>query len=150
MRHSLLLFVLLLSLLTGCSFSEKSAELVKSDVTEVNTLDEVSLEVLNDTLTPSGLTLHLINSAEHSVGYNGSFSLERKIEGDWYVVNDVVGGRFAFTDEGLGTDKNSCTDMAIDWRGIYGELDAGDYRILFNVNNELENYTLATEFQIPK
>lgn len=147
MRHSLLLFVLL-SLLTGCSFYVPPTKQVKSDVTEVNTLDEVSLEVLNDTLTPSGLTLHLINGAEHSVGYNGSFSLERKIEGDWYVVNDVVGGRFAFTDEGLGTDKNSCTDMAIDWRGIHGELNAGDYRVLFDVSNELESYTLATEFKI--
>lgn len=64
------------------------------------------------------------------------------------MVNDLLGGKFEFADVGLGTESNSTTDIPIDWRGIYGELDSGDYRILFNVGDESGRYDLTAEFSI--
>lgn len=151
MRQIVLIsFILSLSVISGCLLSSDSTELKKSDVEEVNTLEQVVLEVVESTVTPEGLTLRIVNSSDKAIRYNGAFSLEETIDGEWYVVNDVLGGKFEFADEGLGTESNSTTDIPIDWRGIYGELDSGDYRILFNVGDESGRYDLAAEFSIPQ
>lgn len=114
----------------------------------MNKLDQVVLEIIESTVTLEGLTLRIVNGSVKTIGYNGAFSLEETIDGEWYVVNDVLGGKFEFADVGLGTEPNSTSDIPIDWRGIYGELDSGDYRILFNVGDEFDRHDLAAEFHI--
>lgn len=144
----LISFILSLCIISGCLLSSDSTELKKSDVEKVNTLEQVVLEIVESTVTPEGLTLRIVNGSDKAIGYNGAFSLEETIDGEWYVVNDVLGGKFEFADVGLGTAPKSTTDIPIDWRGIYGELDSGDYRILFNVVDEFDSHDLAAEYHI--
>jgi len=138
---------------SGCTSSDEPVELKKSDIGEVNTLSNIHLEIVENTLTSEGLTLRIVNDSEKSLVYNGSFSIEQKVNEEWFEVEDVVGGNFAFTDEGLGTNPHESSELSIEWDWLYGELKTGEYRLVkevldFRDAGDFDRHFLAVEFEI--
>lgn len=154
MRHIKVIFIIIcLIVLSGCISSNETVKLKSTETGKVNTLNDVHLEIVENTLSSEGLTLLIVNESDKTLTYNGSFFLEKKIDGNWYEVNDILGGKFGFDDEGLGTNAQETTELEIEWDWLYGNLNAGKYRLIkdvlvFRESGGFDNHSLAVEFEL--
>lgn len=167
-------FLLLLTplLLVGCS--EESRE--PSPYEEVNTLDGIWIEVKEDTLTPNGLEIVFHNTTERDDYFYGAwYVLEKHQKEHWFSVNalpDAVRfiedwARRLLPEEEMEqkysagknqTDLESYppNEMSYDWKGYYGELPSGEYRIVIYLLSDFDRpiqetsprYYLSANFSI--
>mgnify|MGYP005750264093 CR=1 FL=1 len=145
-----------LILLSGCGSSSNSPNNTAWDPTlheTVNNLDGVTMSVKEGTVSSTGLTVILNNNSDKQCIYGEHFLLEKKIEGRWYQVPDVLDGKYGFDDIGYDLASSDVKEWTVDWGWIYGKLDTGDYRILkdifdFRKAGGSEQYYLTAEFRI--
>lgn len=156
MRLIKMIFIVIsLIVLSGCIPSDEPVKLEESKVEKVNELTNVRLEIVENTLSREGLTLLIVNDSEKTLVYNGSFSLEKKVDGNWYEVKDILGGNFGFEDIGYGTDPQDSSELVIEWEWLYGKLNSGEYRLIKNVldfraSGDYDKHNLAIEFELTK
>lgn len=79
--------------------------------------------------------------------------LEKKINGLWYEVPVAIKGNYGFKDIGYRMTSNQDKEWKVDWKWLYGSLNAGDYRIVKDVSDfrktgDYDTYFLAAEFAI--
>jgi hypothetical protein len=120
----------------------------------VNDIEGVSMTIKEGTVTPTGLTVILENTAEKTYIYGEAYILEKKVEDTWYKLKYTYEGNFAFFLIGYNLGPGRMTEWAIRWDIPYGTLDEGEYRILKSVIPDDDNdgkpdeYWLAAEFAI--
>jgi hypothetical protein len=120
----------------------------------VNDIEGVSMTIKEGTVTPTGLTVILENTAEKTYIYGEAYILEKKVEDTWYKLKYTYEGNFAFFLIGYNLGPGRMTEWAIRWDIPYGTLDEGEYRILKSVIPDDDNdgkpdeYWLAAEFVI--
>ena len=119
----------------------------------VNNFDRVTMNVKSGTVSSSGLTVILVNKSDKQVVYGEDFLLEKNINGKWYQVPVTLDGELAFPMIGYDLNPSDVNEWTIGWDIIYGNLDAGEYRIVkdvldFRKSGDYDNYNLAAEFTV--
>ena len=109
------------------------------------TLDKVSIEIKEGTLTNKGATIVIKDRNELPYSYGEAYKLEKLEEKEWkalwnsyYAKNDV-----AYI---IGRDEK--TEIDLNWEEYYKELEKGKYRILMQVIPGDDNTIISTEFEI--
>jgi hypothetical protein len=94
-----------------------------------NPLDGIILEIKENTLSNTGLTLIIKNVAPNEYGYGSPYWIEEKINDEWIpkIPTSTV-----WTSELRILSKNSIREEDLSWTGLYGELNPGNYRITKN------------------
>ena len=155
----ILVCVLSLTLLSGCNKSEnpdsqiEQENLTPSQFESINDFEGVSMKVLNDTVSSTGLTVLFENDSDKSCIYGSFYLLEKKISDKWYEVPVVFEGDYGFDALGFPLKQSQTSEWPVEWEWLYGILDAGDYRIVkdildFRGTGDFDTYYLAAEFTV--
>ena len=109
---------------------------------------EVFLTLVDDTLTTAGASFTLRNEDEFTLETGAWFLIEVKVNGKWRDIQRSTQGPL----DALILPSGDDFVFDIDWSGSYGELPAGDYRLIKEFSNDdedpHENYYVACEFTI--
>ena len=120
---ALILSVLLTLTLFGCA--EKT-----SDTSDVFETDIWGITLSAENVTPSGMTLKIIQSGGEFKGeleYSTDFILEIRQNQEWVAVETEK--NIAWESIAYSLPENQTTKRDINWNFIYGELPAGHYRL---------------------
>ncbi|WP_107841989.1 immunoglobulin-like domain-containing protein [Metasolibacillus meyeri] len=159
MRRIFIVLVVIGLAVVGCSQEPKgqSGELIRdwepTKYETVNNLDGVMMIVKKGTASVIGLTVIIENNSDKEITYGVDFLLEKKIKEKWYQVPFAIGGNHAFADIGYSLASFSVREWKIDWSGLYGSLNRGEYRLVKEISNfrntdDYDNYHLAVEFTV--
>ena len=109
--------------------------------------ENVTIEVLEDTISRTGLTIRITDNNEDAYGWGVEFRVQEKVDGVWrdlnYISNDLTWIEIAYE---LGDDKQ--IDLKLDIKEYYGELSNGIYRIVKPVYDEQYIGLFSNEFEI--
>lgn len=139
------LMLLLLLFLSACG--EQRTE---SKIPDVNTNTNIVLEIVDDTLSPSGVVIKMTNYTDENLWYGEDFTLEELIDEKWYVVpyqgtdgHDVPSIAYIL-------NANQTDEKEITWNYPYGILSEGSYRLIksFSEEGSTQTYNSAVEFSI--
>lgn len=97
---------------------------------------EIGLELAKDSITPTSVTLRLINDTELTAVFDDSYRL-CKPEGDQWTDLELPDGA-AFDDIAYMPKRGRPVEWTADWSNLYGSLDSGTYGIVKSVR--VENY----------
>ncbi|MBM7577834.1 immunoglobulin-like domain-containing protein [Jeotgalibacillus terrae] len=147
----ILTFILLL---TGCSSSgAEETDWEPTDAEEVNNFTGVSMSVIEESVSKTGVTVLIENDSDKKVLYGASYVLEKKINDDWYQVPITLEENYGFEDVGYTVLPDAADEWKTSWSGIYDTLESGEYRIVkdvidFRSSGDYDKYDLAAEFEI--
>jgi len=121
----------------------------------VNNLEGITMSVKEGTASSTGLSLIFENNSESQCQciYGEYFVLEKKLDEKWYEVPVTFEGDYGFEDIGYELNPGDSGEWTVDWKWLYGSLDAGEYRIVkdildFRKTGDYDTYYLAAEFAI--
>lgn len=150
--------ILILVMCAGCgmnstSGSEEETDWEPTPYETVDNLGGVTMSVTEGTVSPTGLTVKLINNSDKPYVYGEYFWLEKKIGGSWYQVPVVVEGDYGFTDIAYDLAPSTEEEWPVDWDWLYGSLEEGEYRIIkdimdFRGTGDYDRYYLTASFAI--
>lgn len=151
------LFIIIILFIAGVfSFSASDdsslSSLEPTHYSGVDVLDGVHMEAIEETVTPTGLTLMFDNETDIEFTYGEEHVLEINVDGDWYGVPLIVEA-YALEDIGYILPGNGTAELVVDWEWLYGPLAPGEYRIVKEVLDvfepgQYERYPLSAEFII--
>ncbi len=117
-------------------------------------IDIVSLEVKEDSITPKSATFTLKSHKKDapSYTYGEDFILEKKEKDNWESIVPIVED-YGFSAIGFTLFPGDERDIEVVWEWVYGDLPKGEYRIKKNIYPNLEEYDfkeyyIAAEFNI--
>ena len=87
------------------------------------------MNIKEDSVSPTGLTVIFENNSDKQVVYSDDFLVEKEIEGNWYQVPIII-DEYGFRDIGYELLPSENEEFTIDWDWLYGNLDTGEYRIV--------------------
>ena len=119
-------------------------------------VDNISMQVVDGTLSPTGMKLLITDYNEDKYVYGLYFYIEKKVKGEWVSVPVKSEHLVVFPDKAYFVDKNYQLVLDMNWEYVYGKLASGTYRIVKRIFLEKdrpidENYlfkTISMEFQI--
>ncbi|HSN66501.1 MAG TPA: immunoglobulin-like domain-containing protein [Fusibacter sp.] len=154
----ILICVSSLMLLSGCNKSENPSSQIEENLTpsqfeSINDFEGVSMNVVDDSASSTGLTVLFENDSDKSCIYGSYYLLEKKISDKWYEVPVVFEGDYGFDDVGFPLEPSQTSEWTVEWEWLYGILDTGDYRIVkdildFRGTGDFDTYYLAAEFSV--
>ncbi|MDQ0350940.1 hypothetical protein J2R98_000743 [Alkalibacillus filiformis] len=130
---SLFFIAISLTLLSACN-SEQTPEKEDWELTKyetVNTLDGVTMDVKEETVFSTGLTVKFENNSDKQCIYSEDFLLEMKMDGKWYQAPFIPGASYGFGEPAYELDPSSVSDWAVDWEWLYG-WKSGSWRIPYS------------------
>lgn len=129
--------------LVGCTKNNLGEESEFGE--EVNNLEDVSIELIDDTYKSEGDTFELkvINHSEEEVSYGVEYALEYCDGDTWYEVEPNEEPAFILILHMLKAGEEDIEELNLEF---YEPLEAGHYRIIRQINNE----PLAAEFDVEK
>ena len=136
--------------LVGCTQSEIVGNYIGEESTiEIATNNDVTLSIKEGTLTNTGATILLKNNSDKSYSYGNPYVLEIKKDGKWHHINVEL----YFTMPAYGIKPGETKEIELNWKGSYGELEKGTYRIIKGIDyeyeeNKYETFSVAVEFNI--
>jgi hypothetical protein len=106
----------------------------------VNHLNGVVLEIKENTVTNTGLTLIMKNGTpdEYVYGNAAYFGVEEKIADNWIHVPFIVENPVS-TSEPYILKAGSTVEVEINWKWFHGELSCGTYRITYPIGGLISN-----------
>ncbi len=114
----------------------------------------VSFRVDDDRLSPSGSDVYVGQTAtgKGSLSTGMEYWLEKKVNGQWEKLPTIADAP-AVTSDGISLAKGGPSTYGyLDWTPLYGQLEAGEYRMgkLFRnyYNNSISTLTFYSEFAI--
>ena len=133
MRKKLFAALLMLTLaLTACGGEDYA-----TIYTDVNTVEGVTLTMKQDTLKPSRATFIIANDSDDDVLFDPvEFHLEKKNrEGVW---EENIGTRVSEwkRDTTETIPAGTAIEREVDWKGLCGTINNGEYRVILIVNGE--------------
>lgn len=108
--------------------------------------EKVKIEVLADTVTPSGVTIVVTDKNEDFYGWGKSYKVEQKVNGEWKALTPRT--EMIFEELAYGLDKNGQFKQEINWTRFYGELEKGIYRIVKDTYDKGYINFYSNEFEI--
>lgn len=134
----------------------KGSGFIDSPYTSVNDIEYLTMSIIEGSITPEGLTLEFISTADRELIYGSFYALELSLDGRWYRLPYVYKGEGAigWDDIAYIVPAQGSSQWSTDWSWLYGSLAEGSYRIIKDVydNNgdgDSKTYYLAAEFTIP-
>ncbi len=123
-------------------------ETVNQQELENRTVENVKVEILEDTISKTGATVIITDNNEISFSWNKElFRIEQKKEGNWSEVNPNRDG-FDLLLIGYGRDENNQFKFALDWEEYYGSLENGIYRVAEMPTDAKGVIAYSNEFEI--
>lgn len=110
---------------------------------EKRTLDKVTMEIKEGTLTRKGATIIIKDKNTNPYTYGKYYRIDKKENGEWKKLEPII-DNYAF-EEIAYLSKNGILEMKHDWSIIYGSLDNGEYRL---VKSQYEDGEFFVEFKI--
>lgn len=123
-----------------------TTENIDEDSLKRATIDKtknVSMSIEENTLTKTSATIIIKDTNEEPLWYDAWFRIDKYNNGDWEMLpaNEKY---YCFFDLAYGVNEEGILKMKTSWKMIYGELEAGKYRIVKDVAGQ--NYYI--EFTI--
>ncbi|MFC4356278.1 immunoglobulin-like domain-containing protein [Chryseomicrobium palamuruense] len=139
------LLLFLLVFLSACG-----EQRIESKIPDVNTNTNIVLEIVDDTLSPSGVVIKMTNYTDENLWYGEGFTLEESINEKWYVVPYQGTDGHNVPAIGYILNANQTDEKEITWTYPYGTLSEGTYRLIlsFGVEDSGRKYNSAVEFSI--
>ena len=124
--------MLLTMILTGCGGDDYATVF-----TEVNTVEGVTLTLVEDTLRPSRANFIIANNSDEDVEFDPiEFHLEKKNrDGVW---EENIGTRVSDwkRDVTETIPAGTSIERKVDWKGLCGSITGGEYRVILIVNEQ--------------
>lgn len=119
----------------------------------VNNLEGVEMEIEENTVTPTGLTVIFNNETDKECIFGEYYILEKNVDGNWYEVPVIIDGVYAFESIGYNLEPSKTRTWSVNWEWLYGNLDPGEYRIvkdvlIFREAGDYDKHFLTAEFVI--
>jgi len=108
--------------------------------------ENVTIEVLADTVSSKGVTLVITDNNEDSYGWGKSYKLQKKENEQWKELKPIA--EMIFEEIAYVLDDNNQYTQKIDWKKFYGELEKGTYRIVKDCYDNGYIYFYSNEFNI--
>ena len=122
---TMILCIMLVLIFASCGQSK--IELGEESSVREDTKFDVSMEIVDGTLTQTSATIRVINNTDIEIdsGNAYDFAIESQQNGKWYSIKteERTNTAEAWTFEGT-------RDVEINWSQIYGTLPNGHYRIV--------------------
>ena len=125
--------------------------LLKSNEAEFNPMDNVTMEIVEGTLTNTGATIVITDLSGEDNTYGESYRIDKLEDDKWYELKDIVDGNVGWNMIGYKINDNNELTMEVDWEWLYGPLERGEYRIVKSVSNTKNSYDdrqVAAQFTI--
>lgn len=124
----------------------------KTQFETISNLTNVSMEIVEDSITPTGLTIVFENKSDKNIVFEDNFIIEARVEEDWYQLPMLISD-YDFSSVGCKMPYKQSKELSADWKNLYGDLETGEYRILKEVidlseSNSNNKECLAAEFKI--
>ncbi len=133
---------------TNVDMVDRYANLTSEEIdklTSERTLDKVSMEIKEGTLTNKGATIIITDRNELPYSYGEAYKLEKLEEKEWKALWNIY---YAKNDIGYIIGRDGNTEIDLNWEEYYKELEKGKYRILMQVIPGDDNTIISTEFEI--
>ncbi len=114
--------------------------------TSNRTIDNVEMKIKEGTLTRISAIIEIVDKNEEPYDYGQGFRIEKNENGEWKEL-EIKNGQFAFEDIAYIPDEDGIIEMNTSWENLYGELEAGEYRLVKEVYDNGKKYIYA-EFVI--
>lgn len=120
----------------------------------LNSLNGVSMEVVEGSPTAVSVKLLLNNETDLEILYGDTYEIQRYFEGQWSSVPYIIES-WAFHDIAYTLKKNVPQEITVDWQVFHGSLEPGKYRIIKDINDfrgtgDYTKYYLGAEFEIKR
>ena len=132
MKKLTVFILIMLALLAGCA---------KESAYQPTGAENVTM-ALSD-VTPTGAVVTIQDCNPEPFVYGEWYVIEQEKDGLWYEVKTKITD-YGFNEIGWLTDENGALTMDVDWAWLYGELPAGQYRILKQAGTEI----IGAEFTV--
>lgn len=110
-------------------------------------LENVTIEVLEDTITRESAEILITDKNEEFYGWGEDFRLEKKKNGNWERM-ETVGDNLIFNALAYLPKENGELKMKVNYGKYYGTLENGIYRIVKSVYDGEEIDLYSNEFEI--
>ena len=124
---------------------------LKSNEAEFNPVDNVTMEIVEGTLTNTGAAIVITDLSGEDNTYGEWYRIDKLEEGKWYELEDIVEGNVGWHAIGHSVGEDNKLTMEVDWEWLYGSLENGKYRIVKDFSskkNPYDNRHVAAEFTI--
>lgn len=132
------------------AYKERYANLTTEQINEMvekRSMDKVSLAIKDGTLTKEGATIVITDNNDFPYSYGEDYNLQKLENGEWKDVQQI--GPYNINDIACEVKEDRTAEMKLNWKNIYGELEAGHYKLNLAVSqNDSSNATVSTEFDI--
>lgn len=147
----ILTFIILFFFITLALFLQINGE--KNELEERTKIEEVSMKVIDDTVTPNGaefvITDHYIYPGfGHLYWFNLDYRIEKREWGKWRELEKIKEIDTRGYDISHSTGEDGTWTQKIDWTDTYGELSKGNYRCVKWVTWEDEKLYFEAIFTI--
>ena len=95
------------------------------NVTNSKNIENVQIEIEENTITSSGLTIIITDKNEEPYGWGENYGIEEKVNGEWKKLKANID----FNSKAYILDENHQMRQNINWVNSYGKLQKGIYRI---------------------
>ena len=143
--------IVICGVLVICIIGVIVISLLKSNEAEFNPMDNVTMEIVEGTLTSTGATIVITDLSGEDNTYSEWYRVDKLEDGKWYELDDIVNGNVGWHAVGRSVGEDNKLTMEINWEWLYGPLKNGKYRIVKGFSNEKNPYVdrhVAAEFII--
>ena len=116
---------------------------------KIDDLDGVSMIIKDNTLTRKGATVIITDTSDRKNIYGESYRIDKKVNNKWTQLETII-ENYVFTSIGYYVDEDNKLELDVNWDGLYGELEDGEYRIVKDTSEAGEgtSHYITTEFVI--
>lgn len=99
---------------------------------ELNEVDNVSMEIMEGTLTKEGASVIITDLNKDKNGFGLYYRIDKKENDEWKPL-EIVCDNCAFNEPAYFVDRNNKLVFHMNWKKLYGTLDKGYYRIVKDI-----------------
>ncbi len=122
--------------------------------TEYSLFDKCTMEIVENTITPAGLTLRFASTSENETIYGDYYRVDKYDNDEWKALQYLEQeGEVGWNSIAYIVPQGGSSEAEIDWAWLYGELAPGKYRVVkdvmdFRGTGDYDTYYLAAVFTI--
>ena len=143
--------IVICGVLIVCIIGIVVMSLLKTNEAEFNPADNVTMEIVDGSLTNTGATIVITHLSGEDNTYSEWYRIDKLEDGKWYELEDIVDGNVGWHAVGHLVGEDNKLRMDVKWEWLYGPLKTGKYRIVKGFSNEKNPYVdrhVAAEFII--
>lgn len=131
---------------TNVDMVDRYANLTSEEIDKLmseRTLDKVSIEIKEGTLTNKGATIVIKDYNELPYSYGEYYHIEKLTNGEWKELKSIDHN---INDVGHIIGRDGKTTIDFNWEKAYGKLNPGKYKFVMEIEYDIPK--VSTEFEI--